>query len=90
MVPSWTKDHEEIEVWGFMRNCQCNVKTVYGFFAGFQIPRTFAQNRQHGFARGRVSSGNGSAWAGFGPVLLIISSFLFLIKFRNSPEIVGK
>jgi hypothetical protein len=47
----------------------------------FQIPENFAQNHQ--CARERVLPGNRPAWAGFGPVLLIISSFLFLIKFGN-------
>jgi hypothetical protein len=28
-------DHEEIEVWGFMRNCQRHIETVCGFFTGY-------------------------------------------------------
>jgi hypothetical protein len=52
---------------------------VVGSLLVFKSPRTFTQNRQ----RGRVAPGNGSAWAGFGLTPLIVSSFLFLIKFRN-------
>jgi hypothetical protein len=39
--------------------------------------------------RGRVLPRNGPTWAGFGPVLLMIS-FLFLIKFGNPSEILEK
>jgi hypothetical protein len=89
VVLSWTKDREEIEVWGFMRNYQRNRETVlWVLYWFFESPRTFAQNRQRGCARGRVSPGNGPAWAGFGPTLLIVSSFLFLIKFGNPSEIL--
>jgi hypothetical protein len=71
-------------------NVSEKVNSTQGFFTNYLNGRGPLRKLDIAGAHGRVSPGNGPAWAGFSPVLLMISSFLFLFKFGNPSEILEK